>query len=1036
MKSKQALESEYHPKKVRKINEFNFEIENELDNFDTETISVILPDEALMFFLHAVSVLTSKIDSTPAIIMPTNVKPQERIHFLKEKGSSLCVWNESTSSYTFSNVPNSGYSLASIESAKHGKEVKFLRPPKGDIYALTSRDTVEKVDGPVIAKPSNYWNQIVPLNVSTVPASGVSFNDLTNIVNAIYKSLPDSFQDFPVVRRTCMCHRRRFMQTGKERTSDSPVPSRNALQEVENSKSKENCNKINDEKIEPSNVKICAPKLNYWPQSQALNEKAKLNGIDYGDNNKASDSTESVKTFEYVSKEVSQDSDSKVQLEKYKDLIAKNLEKDHTSESDDHLKSLSISNSETSSFQTSDGCEDKTESDQSDESKEEVKGSSKQCDDLEMFWRQYDRTFKSNCAFMANSYSSSYSDSFSPSVRSEINLQPASTLVHRVDISKSSSSLLYSGDSDESSDSNENDQPNEPSEEGRHLNVEVETRAKKLGEDLPRLWNQFNKNLENFKAKTNGVVDSKSLPEKVDGDSCRGSPKENSKQSSEVLEKNTTKANHPKTPPSSSSPKGPSSDTKFNENSKVSKSLAKPTENGSGKNKAGLNNQTPPTSPQTERHLIVYQSIIDKIGKSPRSDRNSPIGEKMEISQPPIACHRVSINRLEKQNSEEPKVRNGVTNGTNGGIKNSKQMTISPLYKEKRQDTPHPVKGLKKPIGSPAIISVSDKGSPTKQDEPTESTSCDNTGRSKVQVGQKSPSQSSKPSGSSIEDDLPDCLKPFAAEIATILSHPFELPTPPSTPKFVKTVPISELNKSSSSSDTDSDETVKETSDSPDEKEKSKENTTDSDKGESKPEEEDLDDDDYDYDDDGDDDDNDEPGNNDSDSPKKSTRESKDSLERDRSKFGATKQNCKDVLKQITKLALEEDDKDLLQLQASPATKEPPEQVVREVSEYMKKTAFKMSERAKSHSIGMQNGNKISPTVKSKNLAKAAVRRIRHGYVYLSPDEKSSYPSSLDPDDLEDSEDSNYSIGKHTAIAMPLSKVENAVRIRYINRSP
>ncbi|VUZ53570.1 unnamed protein product, partial [Hymenolepis diminuta] len=88
-------------------------------------------------------------------------------------------------------------------------EARFLRPPPGNIYALTSRDNIEKIDGPVIAKPDNYWNQIIPLNVSPVSVSGMSFKDLTNIVNAIYTAVPDPFQDFPAVRRICMYKRQR-----------------------------------------------------------------------------------------------------------------------------------------------------------------------------------------------------------------------------------------------------------------------------------------------------------------------------------------------------------------------------------------------------------------------------------------------------------------------------------------------------------------------------------------------------------------------------------------------------------------------------------------------------------------------------------------------------------------------------------------------------------------------------------------------------------------------------------------------------------
>ncbi|VDO16644.1 unnamed protein product [Rodentolepis nana] len=340
MKSKHLLQSEYHAKNGPRIAEFNSPMEDELDNYDTETISVILPDEALMFFLHTVGVLTSKKDSTPAIIMPSNVKSQERIHFLEEKGSFLCVWDESTSSYAIGHVPNGGYSLASIESAESGTKVQFLRPQSEEVIALTSRDLVGRIDGPVIAKPSNYKNQIVPLNVSSISQSGVSFKDLANIVNAIYCILPHPHQEFPWENRTCMCQQR-------------------TLQQMENSKSNENDNKVNNEKTEPSNLKISAPRLNYWPQLQDRSEKTKLNVIDCDDDddNKEGDSIESVKSPEYTSRNCSEElvPDSKVTLEKDEDLFEENLEEeDRTSDHEDYSKSSPESDSEANSSQTSD----------------------------------------------------------------------------------------------------------------------------------------------------------------------------------------------------------------------------------------------------------------------------------------------------------------------------------------------------------------------------------------------------------------------------------------------------------------------------------------------------------------------------------------------------------------------------------------------------------------------------------------------------------------------------------------------------------
>lgn len=167
---------------------------DEFENFDKITVSVIVPDDLLMFFMHVVSELTSKNDPTPVIIMPRNRKPHERIRFLKGKGCFIGVWNDLMSKYAIVDVPNSGYSLASIENTKRGTEARFLRPPPGNIYALTSRDIIEKIDGPVIAKPDNYWNQIIPLNVSPASVSAMSFKDLTNIVNAIYRAVPDPFQ--------------------------------------------------------------------------------------------------------------------------------------------------------------------------------------------------------------------------------------------------------------------------------------------------------------------------------------------------------------------------------------------------------------------------------------------------------------------------------------------------------------------------------------------------------------------------------------------------------------------------------------------------------------------------------------------------------------------------------------------------------------------------------------------------------------------------------------------------------------------------
>ncbi|VUZ53571.1 unnamed protein product, partial [Hymenolepis diminuta] len=114
--------------------EMRSQMNDEFESFDKVTVSVIVPDDVLMFFMHVVNELTTKSDPTPAIIMPKNRKPEERICFLKEKGCFIGVWNDLMSKYAIVDVPNSGYSLASIENTKRGTEARFLRPPPGNIY--------------------------------------------------------------------------------------------------------------------------------------------------------------------------------------------------------------------------------------------------------------------------------------------------------------------------------------------------------------------------------------------------------------------------------------------------------------------------------------------------------------------------------------------------------------------------------------------------------------------------------------------------------------------------------------------------------------------------------------------------------------------------------------------------------------------------------------------------------------------------------------------------------------------------------------
>ncbi|VDL29308.1 unnamed protein product [Hymenolepis diminuta] len=499
---------------------------------------------------------------------------------------------------------------------------------------------------------------------------------------------------------------------------------------------------------------------------------------------------------------------------------------------------------------------------------------------------------------------------------------------------------------------------------------------------------------------------------------------------------NITKENSPK-----SSLRGLSSDAKSDRSVPTVNSLAKPVENGVEKDKAMLDKRTPPTSPQTEGNQLFYQSMIDRIDKRPTIDKISSMKEKyppsvyeeetsLSLLQAPsaITCHRVSLHGpTVQQNSMEQKVSNGISNGSVDGSNSCKKLTASPLYREKRQDTPHPVswlcfivKGLKKPIGAPTVQSDTDdvkdpafdgvqakmhsstslssgkKGRPTIQShrcrllgggpmrEPDTTKDeiavtelspqkCSPTQSLKgVEVASdKTSSQSSKSSNSSITNNLPDCLKPFAGEIAEILSQPLELPTPPSSPRFVKKVPISEA-------------TVKETPD-PDDcsdvERRSKGNTTDSDESKSQPGEE--------LNDDG------SSESKNSESSRKPSKESNGSSGQSRSKSGTNKQKHSKMLREMAKLSLEEDDKDVFQLQSSPAAKEPPDEIINEVSEYMKKTAYKISSRVRTPFTNIQRDAKISPTAKSQKLARETVRKLGlHRFNYRNPVKKPTSPFS------------------------------------------
>ncbi|VUZ53568.1 unnamed protein product, partial [Hymenolepis diminuta] len=180
-------------------------------------------------------------------------------------------------------------------------------------------------------------------------------------------------------------------------------------------------------------------------------------------------------------------------------------------------------------------------------------------------------------------------------------------------ISKIPSSPLASEESEKDSDSSENDRSNESPEEKKRLDAQVAMRAKKLGEEVARLWSQFHKNLEDFKAKTNGIVNERTLPNKTSGHLDKECSKRRVKQSSSgVLAENITKENSPK-----SSLRGLSSDAKSDRSVPTVNSLAKPVENGVEKDKAMLDKRTPPTSPQTEGNQLFYQSMIDRIDKRP-----------------------------------------------------------------------------------------------------------------------------------------------------------------------------------------------------------------------------------------------------------------------------------------------------------------------------------------------------------------------------------------------------------------------------------
>lgn len=167
----------------------------EFGDSESALTSVILPKQSVSIFKKFLNALVNGSRSTPIILVPSSKNSNGCIASLNKKNSVVCIWNEKKGTYLLADVPDNGYSLVSIESYRHSMEVQFIRPRKGCIFALTSNDKVVKIKSPMIAKPGDKREPLIPLNVSKNFPSDICFRDFKVIINAISHCWPKHTQN-------------------------------------------------------------------------------------------------------------------------------------------------------------------------------------------------------------------------------------------------------------------------------------------------------------------------------------------------------------------------------------------------------------------------------------------------------------------------------------------------------------------------------------------------------------------------------------------------------------------------------------------------------------------------------------------------------------------------------------------------------------------------------------------------------------------------------------------------------------------------
>ncbi|KAM7535752.1 hypothetical protein Aperf_G00000099346 [Anoplocephala perfoliata] len=162
---------------------------------DLVTTKIILPKQSIPIFEKFLKALNNRKQTSPILLVPSSKNSEGCFVSLNKRNSVVGVWNEKKGNYLLADVPKSGYSLASIENTRQSTNVRFIRPRKECIFALTSRDNVVEITSPMIAKPWDKREPLIPLEVSKNFPSNLCFRDFEAIINAVSLCWPKDIKD-------------------------------------------------------------------------------------------------------------------------------------------------------------------------------------------------------------------------------------------------------------------------------------------------------------------------------------------------------------------------------------------------------------------------------------------------------------------------------------------------------------------------------------------------------------------------------------------------------------------------------------------------------------------------------------------------------------------------------------------------------------------------------------------------------------------------------------------------------------------------